>query len=33
MASVGDSNDTTSYEHGVQVVDEEKDFKYVLLLT
>lgn len=27
MASVGDSNETTTYEHGVQVVDEQKEFK------
>ncbi|KAJ9262721.1 hypothetical protein DTO195F2_3442 [Paecilomyces variotii] len=26
MASVGNSNDTTTYEHGVQVVDEQKEF-------
>ena len=31
FASIGDrSNKAASYEHGVQVVDEEKDFKYTL---
>lgn len=27
--SIGDHNSTAAYEHGVQVVDEEKQFKYV----
>lgn len=30
FSSVGDANAT--YEHGVQVIDEEKEFKYALLL-
>ncbi|KAJ5832143.1 Protein sey1 [Penicillium riverlandense] len=31
FAAVGDHNDMASYEHGVQVVDENKEFKYALL--
>lgn len=30
FAAVGDHNDMASYEHGVQVVDENKEFKYAL---
>lgn len=29
FASVGDHNDKTAYDNGVQVVDENKEFKYV----
>ena len=28
FASIGDNNDVTSYEHGVQVIDGDKEFKY-----
>lgn len=28
FAAVGDNNDAASYEHGVQVIDENKEFKY-----
>ena len=31
FAAVGSANDKTAYEHGVQVIDENKEFKYVLL--
>lgn len=31
FATVGSANDKTAYEHGVQVIDENKEFKYVLL--
>jgi hypothetical protein len=27
FATVGDDGDLTSYEHGVQVIDENKEFK------
>lgn len=33
FASVGDQNDKTAYEHGVQVVDENKEFKYACFLS
>jgi hypothetical protein len=29
FASVGDSPLNQTYEHGIQVIDEEKEFKYV----
>lgn len=29
FAAVGDNTDAASYEHGVQVIDEDKEFKYV----
>lgn len=29
LASVGSASDKASYEHGVQVIDENKEFKYV----
>lgn len=29
LASVGDAPARANYEHGVQVIDEEKEFKYV----
>jgi hypothetical protein len=28
FATIGDSSDVTSYEHGVQVIDGDKEFKY-----
>jgi hypothetical protein len=28
FASIGGDGDTASYEHGVQVIDENKEFKY-----
>lgn len=28
FASIGDHSDKAAYEHGVQVVDENKEFKY-----
>lgn len=28
FAAIGDNNDAASYEHGVQVIDENKEFKY-----
>lgn len=31
FAAVGDHGDLAAYEHGVQVVDENKEFKYVCL--
>lgn len=32
FAPIGsDSSDKTTYEHGVQVIDENKEFKYVSL--
>jgi hypothetical protein len=30
FASVGDAPTKEQYEHGIQVIDEEKEFKYVL---
>ena len=31
FAPIGsDSSDKTTYEHGVQVIDENKEYKYVL---
>ncbi len=29
FASIGDGRDEADHQHGVQVVDEEKEFKYV----
>lgn len=29
FAAVGSANDKAAYEHGVQVIDENKEFKYV----
>ena len=29
MAGVGDQPTSGSFEHGVQVIDEDKEFKYV----
>lgn len=29
LASVGSASDKAAYEHGVQVIDENKEFKYV----
>lgn len=29
FAEVGSANDKAAYEHGVQVIDENKEFKYV----
>lgn len=29
FASIGVDNDKTAYEHGVQVIDVNKEFKYV----
>lgn len=29
FAAIGVDNDKTAYEHGVQVIDENKEFKYV----
>lgn len=31
LASVGTASDKAAYEHGVQVIDENKEFKYVFL--
>lgn len=31
FAGSGDGQDSSGYEHGVQVIDEEKEFKYALL--
>lgn len=28
FATIGDHADQTAYEHGVQVIDENKEFKY-----
>lgn len=28
FAAVGDNTDAAVYEHGVQVIDEDKEFKY-----
>ena len=28
FATIGDHADTAAYEHGVQVIDENKEFKY-----
>lgn len=28
FASIGDHSDRTAYENGVQVIDENKEFKY-----
>jgi hypothetical protein len=28
FASIGDNREVADYEHGVQVIDEEKEFKY-----
>lgn len=28
FAAIGDNTDAASYEHGVQVIDEDKEFKY-----
>ena len=28
FATVADQGDAASYEHGVQVIDEDKEFKY-----
>lgn len=28
FASIGDHNEKAAYEHGVQVIDEAKEFKY-----
>lgn len=33
LASVGSASDKAAYEHGVQVIDENKEFKYVFFLT
>lgn len=30
FASVGDNREVVDYEHGVQVIDEDKEFKYGL---
>lgn len=30
MAGVGDQPTSGSFEHGVQVIDEDKEFKYVV---
>jgi len=32
LASVGSASDKAAYEHGVQVIDENKEFKYVFFL-
>jgi len=32
FSTVGDNGDSASYEHGVQVIDENKEFKYAPLL-
>lgn len=32
FASIGGQGDTASYEHGVQVIDGDKEFKYGHLL-
>ena len=32
FASVGDGRDGADYEHGIQVVNEDKEFKYVVWL-
>lgn len=29
FSAIGDQPDAGGYDHGVQVVDEEKEFKYV----
>ncbi len=29
FSAVGDKPDDSKYEHGVQVIDEDKEFKYV----
>lgn len=31
FSAVGDKPDDSKYEHGVQVIDEDKEFKYVSL--
>lgn len=31
FAGVGDNADKQSYEHGIQVIDEDKMFKYVVV--
>jgi hypothetical protein len=30
FATAGDDSDPAAYEHGVQVIDEDKQFKYVM---
>ena len=32
FAGVGDNADNAAYEHGIQVIDEDKMFKYVFWL-
>lgn len=32
FATIGDNSDVTSYEHGVQVIDGDKEFKYDTML-
>ncbi len=32
FAAVGNGSTAQDYEHGIQVIDEEKDFKYARLL-
>lgn len=32
FAAVGGDSDKAAYEHGVQVIDENKEFKYVLFV-
>jgi hypothetical protein len=32
FAGVGENAPTEAYEHGIQVIDEDKMFKYVFLL-
>lgn len=31
FAAVGDDWDGTEYKHGIQLIDEDKEFKYVTL--
>ncbi len=33
FASVGESPSKEQYEHGIQVIDEDKEFKWVLVFT
>lgn len=33
LASVGSASDQAAYEHGVQVIDENKEFKYVFFFS
>jgi hypothetical protein len=33
FSAVGDTAEEANYEHGVQIIDEDKEYKYVLVPT